>query len=154
MIGRHIYARTVRMSADLARDRFVHARVARLATVSADGVPHLVPITFAVAGDRVYFAVDAKPKSTRALRRLSNIAANPAVSVLADRYDEDWTQLWWARADGTAQVVDVAAEPVGVELLAARYRAYVEQPPRGPMVVVAVTRWSGWQAARSSAWSG
>ena len=63
-------------------------------------MPHLVPITFAVDGDALYSAVDAKPKSTRALRRLANIAANPAVSVLVDHYDDDWTRLWWARADG------------------------------------------------------
>lgn len=123
-----------------ARARFVAARVARLATVSADGQPHLVPVTFAVSGDEIVFAVDHKPKSTHALRRLANIAANPAVTFLADAYDEDWTRLWWARADGTATV----EEPGPVPLLVAKYPQYAERPPEGPVVRTRVTRWSGW----------
>ena len=83
-----------------ARGRFAAARVARLATADATGQPHLVPVTFAVAGDMVYTAVDAKPKRTTALRRLANVAANPRVSLLVDHYDDDWSRLWWVRADG------------------------------------------------------
>ena len=52
---------------------------------------------------RLYSAVDHKPKRSRALQRLENIAANPAVSLLVDDYAEDWSKLWWVRADGTAQ---------------------------------------------------
>jgi len=101
----------VRLSA--ARDLFTGASVARLATVRPDGRPHLVPIVFAVAGDVIVTAVDeVKPKRTRALARLANIAAEPRVSVLADHYDEDWTRLWWVRADGTATVVGSDADAV------------------------------------------
>src|SRR5690242_4638274 len=96
----------MRKGADWARERFAEARVARLATVSGDGSPHLVPIVFAVSGDRLISAVDHKPKQTVALRRLDNIAANPFVSVLVDEYDENWTALWWARADGWAHIHD------------------------------------------------
>ncbi len=144
------------MTSDRARERFTLARVARLATASTDGVPHLVPITFAVSGDGLYFAIDHKPKATRALRRLANIAANPSVSVLVDQYDEDWTRLWWARADGVARTVDIGADPAAAALLADRYPAYREQPPDGPLVVVDVERWSGWQAdaAGDASWSG
>jgi PPOX class probable F420-dependent enzyme len=85
------------------------ARIARLATVDALGTPHLVPIVFAVDGDRVYSAVDAKPKRSPALRRLANIAVNPHVAVLVDHYAEDWTTLWWVRADGTGQVASTGA---------------------------------------------
>ncbi|ROS44936.1 TIGR03668 family PPOX class F420-dependent oxidoreductase [Amycolatopsis thermoflava] len=123
-----------------ARARFVASRVARLATVSANGQPHLVPVTFAVSGDEIVFAVDHKPKSTHALRRLANIAANPAVAFLADAYDEDWTRLWWARADGIATV----EEPGPVPLLVAKYEQYARRPPEGPVVITQVTRWSGW----------
>ena len=94
---------------DDARRRFAAARVARLASVSADGQPHLVPVVFAVDGDRVLMAVDQKPKRHRALKRLRNIDDNPAVSLLVDRYDDDWSTLWWVRADGVATVSD--AEP-------------------------------------------
>ena len=90
----------MRLAEDEARRRLAAARVARLATVGGPGSPHLVPVTFAVAGDRIYSAVDAKPKTTRDLRRLRNIRADPRVAVLADHYDEDWSRLWWARADG------------------------------------------------------
>jgi len=130
-----------------ARDRFAGESVARLATVSPDLTPHIVPIVFAVSDDIVYTAVDAKPKTTTALRRLANIAANPAVAVLADRYADDWTQLWWVRADGRARLADEAESEHALVLLTARYRQYVSQPPPGPVLAIRVTRWTGWAAA-------
>lgn len=135
----------MRLEPPEARRRFAEARVARLATVSADREPHLVPITFAVAGDVIYTAVDGKPKSTTKLRRLANIAANPEVAVLVDHYADDWTQLWWARADGAARIASDDAEVTrAVELLSARYEQYVTEPPTGPVIAVDVRRWSGW----------
>lgn len=137
----------MRMDLGTARERFATARVARLATASADARPHLVPIVFALTGDVLYTAVDAKPKTTTALRRLANIAENPAVAVLADHYADDWTRLWWVRADGTARLVDDGDETASaLRLLAARYPAYVAQPPPGPVIAVDVARWSGWAA--------
>ncbi|MFJ9390134.1 TIGR03668 family PPOX class F420-dependent oxidoreductase [Nocardioides sp. NPDC101246] len=125
-----------------ARERFADARVARLATVSADAVPRIVPIVFAVAGDVLVTAVDHKPKSTTRLRRLEDIAANPRVAVLVDRYDDDWSQLWWARADGVASV----HETYDLAPLVAKYADYRERPPAGPVIAVEVTRWSGWSS--------
>jgi PPOX class probable F420-dependent enzyme len=119
--------------------------VARLATVGAAGQPHLVPVTFAVDGDRVYTAVDAKPKTTARLRRLRNIAANPRVALLADHYAEDWARLWWVRADGLASLLDRPADmAVPLQLLAARYPQYRATPPPGPVISIQVTRWTGW----------
>ncbi len=135
----------MKLSSAEARDRFAAARIARLATVSAAGVPHLVPVTFAVRGDQVVFAVDHKPKSSVALRRLRNIEENPAVCFLADGYDEDWSRLWWARADGTARVLPPGAEPVS--WLVAKYEQYVERPPEHAVVVTRVHTWSGWTGA-------
>jgi PPOX class probable F420-dependent enzyme len=127
-----------------ARERFAAARVARLATADAAGRPHLVPIAFAVAGDTIYSAVDAKPKRTRALRRLANVRANPAVSLLVDHWDdEDWERLWWVRADGLGRVLapeDPEARRA-VELLRERYP---RQRAEGEVLAVAVERWSGW----------
>jgi PPOX class probable F420-dependent enzyme len=161
--GRPVYRR---MREEEARRRFAAARVARLATAGADGRPHVVPMVFALAdarvageadvgqtrsGDTVYSAVDAKPKRSTSLRRLANIAANPRVAVLADHYeDDDWHALWWVRADGTGRVLD-AEEPEGrdaIARLAARYPQYREQSPRGPVVAIDITRWSGWSATR------
>ena len=129
-----------------ARARFAAARVARLATVGADGRPHLVPVCFAVDGDTVYSAVDeVKPKATLRLRRLRNVAENPAVSLLVDHYDDDWSALWWVRADGRARVLETA--PDAIALLAARYPQYAEAPPGGPVIAVDVERWAGWSAS-------
>ena len=133
-----------------AKELFAAARVARLATVDGDGRPHLVPIVFVVTGETILSAVDAKPKRTQALRRLANVEVNPAASLLVDHYDDaDWTALWWARADGTARVA-AADEPVAgraLALLAARYEHYRAAPPAGPVLLVAVERWSGWRAS-------
>jgi PPOX class probable F420-dependent enzyme len=134
----------VRLTEREARDRFAAARVARLATVGTGRAPHLVPITFAVAGDLVVHAVDHKPKRTTDLRRLRNIAANESVCVLVDEYCDDWTQLWWVRGDGRAEIRDDAADLV--DLLVSKYPQYEEIRPSGPVVVVHVERWSGWSA--------
>ena len=141
----------MRLSEDEARRRFAAARVVRLATADEEGRPHLVPVTFVVRGDTVVFAVDHKPKRHRQLKRLANMLANSAVCLLADEYDEDWTQLWWARADGSAHVGDFpegdAERAAAVEDLMAKYPQYGAHPPDGPLVGIAVGRWSGWSAA-------
>jgi PPOX class probable F420-dependent enzyme len=118
------------------------ARVGRLATVGADLRPHLVPVTYAVHGDELFIAVDQKPKSTTALRRLRNIEAHEHVAVLVDEYDEDWTHLWWVRVDGTARVVPENAS--AVDLLVAKYPQYEADPPHGPVIAIRADRWSGW----------
>ena len=119
--------------------------MARLASVTPDGAPHVVPVCFAVDGDTVYFAVDHKPKRTERLQRLVNIAAEPRVALLADHYEDDWSQLWWARADGRArEVADPGERERALELLAQRYPQYRERPPQGPVVAIDVERWSEW----------
>ena len=125
-------------------DRFASAPVARLATVGPDGAPHLVPIVFALVGDVIHSAVDAKPKRHSRLRRLANIAHEPRVSVLVDHYDDDWTALWWVRADGVAAVLD--ASPEGLAALTRKYPQYVVTPPPGPFLSIEVRRWSAWSA--------
>ncbi|HKS51737.1 MAG TPA: TIGR03668 family PPOX class F420-dependent oxidoreductase [Pseudonocardiaceae bacterium] len=139
------------MTPEQARWRFAQARVARLATADASGRPHLVPMVFALAGDTIYSAVDAKPKRSTSLRRLANIAANPRVAVLVDHYDDDWNELWWVRADGSARILE-AGEPEGrdaVARLVERYCPYHGRPPRGPVLAINVARWSSWSAADS-----
>jgi PPOX class probable F420-dependent enzyme len=133
------------VTAEEARALFASARVARLATADASGRPHLVPLVFALAGDTVVSAVDDKPKRTRELRRLRNVAENPRVALLADHYDDaDWSALWWVRADGAARVA--AYDPQAIALLAARYPQYRAAPPAGPVLIVEVERWTGWRA--------
>src|SRR5688500_8117043 len=93
------------------RRRIDEARVGRLATVTPEGAPHVVPCCYVLAGETVYSAVDGKPKSTLALRRLANVMAHPATSLLVDHYDDDWSALWWVRLDGSARVLDATADP-------------------------------------------
>jgi PPOX class probable F420-dependent enzyme len=149
----------MRLDAGAARRLFAGSAVARLATVTPAGHPHIVPVTFVLdsrpgQGDWVYTAVDHKPKSTARLQRLRNIQAHPRVALLADHYADDWTRLWWVRADGEAAVLGApadAAEAAGaagpLRLLAARYPQYAAQPPAGPVIAVRVDRWTGWAAA-------
>ena len=131
---------------DDAPGRFGAARVARLATTDADGSPHLVPVVFALVGETVWTAVDAKPKSTTALRRLDNVRAHPVVSLLVDHYADDWATLWWVRADGVATVLDVDEGRAGLAALTAKYPQYQDNPPPGPVLRVDVTRWVSWSA--------
>ncbi|MER5894816.1 TIGR03668 family PPOX class F420-dependent oxidoreductase [Streptomyces sp. NPDC001876] len=134
-------------SAD-ARSRFVASPVARLATADGAGLPHVVPVTFAVGGDVLYFAIDHEPKSTRNLRRLRNIRENPRVSVLVDHYAADWSALWWVRADGRAEIWEDEQDRLGpLELLQGKYEQYRERPPEGPIVAIHIERWSGWAFA-------
>src|SRR5438445_5069750 len=110
------------LPAGRARTRFADSRVAVFGTAGPAGAPHLVPVTYLVTGDRVYVAIDDKPKRSRNLKRLRNIAANPRVCLLAQHYEDDWSRLWWARADGTARVVEADDVPEGVlSALAHRY---------------------------------
>jgi PPOX class probable F420-dependent enzyme len=132
------------------RRRFTAARVARLATVRPDGRPHVVPVCFAIDGDRVVSVVDDKPKRSAELARLANVRAQPAVSLLVDEYDDDWSHLWWVRVDGTAAVVDSGADHErAAALLATKYAQYAhyrDDRPPGAALVVTVERWSGWSA--------
>jgi PPOX class probable F420-dependent enzyme len=142
----------MRMDAGDARERFIASGVLRLASVSADGQPHLVPCTFAAdAAGRIVIGIDEKPKASANLRRLANIAENPRVSLLADHYSDDWERLWWVRADGIATIERAGAgHSAHWQLLRARYPQYEGQALGGPVIVVQVTKWSGWAFAAAS----
>jgi PPOX class probable F420-dependent enzyme len=129
------------------RHRVESARVGRLATVSADGRPHLVPVCFVLLGDTVYIAVDHKPKRSTRLRRIANIEATGRACLLVDHYSEDWAQLWWVRLDGGGRVVKDPAE-VGraIAALAGKYAQYAERRPAGPVLALDITAESSWSA--------
>jgi PPOX class probable F420-dependent enzyme len=137
----------MRINQQQARTWFAQARAARLASADDLGRPHLVPVVFAVRGDVIVTAVDQKPKRTANLRRLRNIAANPHVALLVDHYEDDWSRLWWVRADGEAELSDHGSHPELLAALAEKYPQYRADPPTGALIVVRVSRWSGWSAA-------
>jgi PPOX class probable F420-dependent enzyme len=132
-------------------------RVARLATAGRDGAPHVVPLCYARAGDAIYFVIDAKPKRAAgaALKRMRNIAENPAVALLVDDYDEDWSALGYLLLRGRAAVVTDAAERArALARLRDRYpqyRAMALEGPAHPVVRITPQRAHRWRA-RPRSW--
>jgi PPOX class probable F420-dependent enzyme len=90
------------------------------------------------------------------LQRLANIAATGRVSLLADLYDDDWTRLWWVRADGCAEIesATTADGAEAIDALIAKYPQYETSPPRGPVIVIAIARLSGWRSADDESGAG
>jgi PPOX class probable F420-dependent enzyme len=133
---------------EIAYGRVLAARVARLATIDPDGRPHLVPIVFALDGETLYTAVDAKPKRSRTLRRIENVRDRPDVVVLVDHYQHDWTQLWWVRLRGRARVLDNGEEAErALRLLQEKYEQYRRERPGLPVLAVDLHEWRDWNAA-------
>jgi PPOX class probable F420-dependent enzyme len=133
------------MDPSLARQRVHEASVGRLATITSSGRPHLVPCCFALCDDTAYTAVDAKPKSTLALRRVDNLVGNPAVSLLVDHYEEDWSALWWVRLDGTGRVVESPTESEAAKrALIGKYPQYRTVAIPGPMIALEIETWRAW----------
>ena len=122
-------------------------RVATLATVSADGRPHLVPVVFARDGDELVTAVDGKPKKQTTLARIANISRDPRVTLLAHLYDEDWSKLSWVRVDGSASLEeDGEAFTRALTALRNRYPQYETVDLTGPVIRIAITRTTSWDA--------
>ncbi|MBV8751328.1 MAG: TIGR03668 family PPOX class F420-dependent oxidoreductase [Hyphomicrobiales bacterium] len=98
-------------------------KVGQLATADRRGAPHVVPVCFAVEGEALYITIDEKPKRAGApLKRLRNIAENPAIAVVIDRYDDDWARLGWVMLRGRADILTEGAEHSRAQaLLRARY---------------------------------
>jgi PPOX class probable F420-dependent enzyme len=127
------------------------ARVGRLATADAAGRPLVVPVCYVYDGGRCYSAVDAKPKQTRNLRRLRNIADNPQSSLVVDVWDEDWSRLCWVIVEGRAEVLGGGADfSRAIDLLRAKYSQYRTLPldrTSGAVIVLTPDRVLSWRAA-------
>jgi PPOX class probable F420-dependent enzyme len=128
--------------------RFLESRrVGHLATADAAGEPHVVPVCFAVTGDAAYITIDEKPKGDpRALKRLRNIAVNPKVALVADRWDEDWTRLGWVMLRGPAEILAGGAEHGRAQaLLRSRYPQYRAMELEGlPVIAIRIERVTSW----------
>ncbi len=129
------------------RELISESRVARMASVTPGLQPHLVPVTFALVDKVVYTAVDHKPKQTKELMRLRNVAAHPDVSLLADHYEDEWSNLWWVRIDGQGRILRRDDErEVALDALEEKYEQYRESRPDGAVIAIDITRWRGWSA--------
>ena len=129
--------------------RFVTAqRIGHLATADRDAVPHIVPVCFALSNDTLYITIDEKPKRqpTARLKRLRNMAENPAVALLFDRYDEDWTRLGWVMLHGRAEILaDGGEHDAAQALLRSRYPQLAPMHIAGQAVIaVRITRSVSW----------
>ena len=135
--------------------RFVDShRVAHLASADRAAVPHVVPVCFALSRETLYITIDDKPKRgpATALKRLRNIAENPAVALVVDRYDEDWTHLGWVMLHGHAEILDAGAEHDGAQaLLQSRYPQLARmQIARHPVIAVRIQRATSWGNLRET----
>lgn len=137
------------------------ARTATLATISPSGQPRLVPICFAAVPDpdaelgfRIYSPLDQKPKRAsdpRDLARVRDIAADPRVSFLVDRWSEDWTALAWLRLDGVAALVEPEAgrgeHAAAAAALRKRYPQYLDHDLESrPIIRISLQRVTAWSA--------
>ncbi len=123
-------------------------RVAHLATADRAAAPHVVPVCFALSQRTLYITIDEKPKrgpGTR-LKRLKNIAENPAVAVVVDRYDEDWARLGWVMLRGSAEILaDGAEHDQAQSLLRSRYpQLAAMQIADLPVIAVRIERVTSW----------
>lgn len=121
-------------------------RVARLAYADDDDRPRVLPVTFAVADGAIFSAIDDKPKRTPEPARLRYLRRRPHAALCVDRYDDDWSRLAWVQLLGPVEILDVAAAPAGLAALTARYQAYREREPPGPVVRLEPERALHWRA--------
>ena len=124
------------------------SRIGHLATSDKSGQPHVVPICFVFDGTDFFSPIDEKPKRTapRKLKRLKNIRENPRVSLVIDRYDEDWTKLGYVLVFGTARILSRGEKHrKAVRLLRRKYRQYRSMAiQERPMIVVRPSRIISW----------
>jgi PPOX class probable F420-dependent enzyme len=136
------------MFSERERRFLAQQRIAHLATADRGAVPHVVPVCFAVSADTLYITIDEKPKRRppTALKRLKNIAENPAVAVIVDRYDEDWTRLGWVMLRGRAEILREGQEHQDAQaLLRLRYTQLAAmQIATYPVIAVRIERTTSW----------
>ena len=135
---------------DGERNLLGESRRATLATIAQDGRPRLVPVCFVVLDDVIWSPLDEKPKSVddpRRLARIRDIERDPRVTLLVDRWSEDWSELGWIRLEGHAEVLDLA-DPAIIGALRARYPQYADHDLESrPMIRITVDRAMGWAAS-------
>lgn len=141
----HLVCYTAAVLDPLHKQRLDSARVARLSTASAAGVPHCVPVCYAVDGQRILIALDQKPKTVgvHALRRVRNVLANPRAALLVDRYSDEWTQLWFLLLECEAGLCELTQPQLA--LLRERYPQY-RSMDLGPALYLDPTRVVFWSA--------
>jgi PPOX class probable F420-dependent enzyme len=129
-----------------ARDLIVTARVARLAFVDQDDQPRVLPVTFAIADDAVWSAIDRKPKRTPVPARVQSLRRRPRAAICVDHYDDDWRRLAWVQLLGAVEVLELDGAGPGLAALRSKYPQYESEPPPGPVLRLGVRRALSWRA--------
>jgi PPOX class probable F420-dependent enzyme len=132
---------------DWATELLRSARVGRLGLLDEEGGPRVLPVTFAVAGGRIWSAIDQKPKRAGEPARVRFLRRDPRAALMVDRYSDDWDELAWVQVLGSVEVLDVAQGASGLDALSAKYPQYVGAPPPGPMLALQPDRCLWWRAA-------
>lgn len=137
----------MRLEPDSCRDRLEASRFAVLGTTNGDGTPHLVPVVFAVEDSDVLIPVDTvKAKRSTRLRRITNLERTRAAALLVDHRSEDWSDLWWVRAD----LGFVGMEPAEVAgPLRAKYAPYEDEASIAQVLRLRIHRLTGWVAGEA-----
>jgi PPOX class probable F420-dependent enzyme len=143
-----VVRRTVDELPGWARALLDHERVAHLGLLDDDGLPRVLPVTFAVLDGAAWSAIDDKPKRVTGerLARVRWLRARPQSTLTVDRYDDDWTRLAWVQLLGRTEVVETAGHEHVVAALAARYVPYRDRAPGGPLLRLVPERAVSWRA--------
>jgi PPOX class probable F420-dependent enzyme len=129
-----------------AREMLESERVARLGLLDGNDRPRVLPVTFAVAAEAVYSAIDRKPKRTPEPARVRYLRRRPEAALTVDHYEDDWAQLAWVQVLGRVELLEPADDDVGMSALAAKYDAYRDDPPPGPLLKLVPERVLHWRA--------
>ncbi|MEX0804911.1 MAG: TIGR03668 family PPOX class F420-dependent oxidoreductase [Candidatus Binatia bacterium] len=126
------------------------ARIAHLASADAAGQPHVIPICFVFDGKHFFSPIDEKPKRVlpQKLKRVSNVRENPRVSLIIDRYDEDWNRLAYVLVRGKATILMRGVRhKQAVQQLRKKYRQYRRMAiDNNPVIQITPDRWIQWGA--------
>lgn len=124
------------------------SRVGYLATADRKGCPLNVPFCYVSDGRALYSPIDEKPKKTspRGLKRIRNVLENPQVSVVVNRYEEDWGRLGHVIINGRARILARGKEhQKAVRLLRRKYPQYRSMAiHHRPVIQITPTRCISW----------
>ena len=121
-------------------------RVGRLGLLDDEGRPRVLPVTFAVAGDAIYSAIDRKPKRAGEPARVRYLRRRPEAALTVDHYEDNWSTLSWVQLLGRVELLDPADDESGMSALVAKYEPYRDDPPPGPLLVLLPERALHWRA--------
>jgi PPOX class probable F420-dependent enzyme len=131
-----------------ANELVAESRVGRLAFLDDADRPRALPVTYALADDAVWSAIDYKPKASPEPARLRYLRRRPEAALCVDHYEDEWEQLAWVQLLGRVEVLDPHEGAVGMDALVAKYAPYRERRPDGPLLRLDVERALHWRAAR------